>query len=43
MKARPKPKKISFIKLTTKANKNDKNDNKANNIKENRAKKANTV
>ena len=40
MKARPKPKKISFIKLTTATNKND---SKTNNKKMNKTKKANTV
>ena len=40
MKTRPKPKKISFIKLTTTSNKYD---NKSNNKKSNKTKKANTV
>ena len=42
MKTRPKPKKISFIKLNTNSN-NNKNDNKLNNKKDNKNKKHNAV
>ena len=42
MKTRPKPKKISFIKLNTNSN-NNKNDNKPNDKKDNKNKKHNAV